>query len=359
MKLQVEIEKTFDDFSLKTDFQVGSETFGILGASGSGKSITLRCIAGLTTPTKGKIVLNNRVLFDSDKNIDIPARKRNIGYLFQNYALFPHLTVEQNIAFGIGHFSKKERSKRVEEKLEMIQLQNLGKRYPYQLSGGQQQRVALARALVTNPEALLLDEPFSALDNHLRKHMENELIDILKGYEGVTLFVTHNLEEVYRVSQKIMIMNKGKTIASDDRDKTFMEPPTYMAAKLTGCNNLSRINKVKSEDQDTFFVEALDWGNALLKLPIEKTKKKQQFVGIRPHHIKIAIQENLYESNVYQCTIISFEEGPHYVTVFIQMNGLVGELIQVEVVKEQWKQLQTCQTISVYFPPEFLFIMSE
>ncbi len=372
MKLMVNLEKGFGDFTLKTDFQAGGETFGILGASGSGKSITLRCIAGLTTPTKGKIILNDRVLFDSEKKINVPARKRNIGYLFQNYALFPHLTVEQNIAFGIRHLAKKEQQIKIDDMLEMIQLKDLGKRYPHQLSGGQQQRVALARALVTNPEALLLDEPFSALDNHLRRHMEQELIEILKAYKGVTLFVTHNLEEVYRVSKRIMIMDRGKVIANQERDTIFLNPPTFMAAKLTGCKNLAKVKILDSANNDQapenfYCIEAIEWGNATLQVPTRKLehhfldKTKLAYVGIRAHHIQFVSEEYCKEPNVYPCRLLSFEEGPHQITAYIQINdlNLSSDKVHLQVIiyKEHWNmKINKDTNLYVHLPPERLFL---
>lgn len=352
MKLQVKVEKHFTDFSLHTEFHIKDEPFGILGASGSGKSMTLRCIAGLLNPSKGRIILNGRVLFDSEKNINLPPRKRNIGYLFQNYALFPHLSVEANIAFGIKHLPKMEQKWRIEKQLETIQLTHLKKKYPYQLSGGQQQRVALARALVTNPEALLLDEPFSALDNHLRKQMEHELIEMLKTYDGVTLFVTHNLEEAYRVCNRIIIMDSGRVVANEERNIIFNKPPTRSAAKLTGCNNLSSIQRLTPSS-----VKAVDWGNTVLNFKEgEHLNGKSVYVGIRSHHIQFVTSERAKEKNVYPCKVVSFEEGPHVMTVFTKLNESSSSLLEVQLDKVEWKTICTNEDLFVYFPPNHLFL---
>ncbi|ARK32530.1 Fe(3+) ions import ATP-binding protein FbpC 2 [Halalkalibacter krulwichiae] len=303
-------------------------------------------------PSKGRIVLNDRVLFDSEKNINLPPRKRNIGYVFQNYALFPHLTVEENIAFGIKHLSKVEQKSRIEKQLESIQLTHLKKKYPIQLSGGQQQRVALARALVTNPEALLLDEPFSALDNHLRKQMEHELIELLKTYEGVTLFVTHHLEEAYRVCNRIMIMDGGRGIADEKRDTIFANPPTLTAAKLTGCNNLSAIQMVTPSS-----IEAVEWGNIVLNLKADEVLKgKPAYVGIRSHHIQFVFGERINNENIFPCKIESFEEGPHFITVFIKLNENSSLSLEVQIAKEQWKTIHSNEKQYVYFPPNHLFL---
>ncbi len=166
MSLYVDIEKDLSSFKLKVEIKQEKGTLGFLGESGSGKSMTLKCIAGLEKPTRGKIVLNDRVLFDSEKKINLSTQDRKVGFLFQNYALFPHMTVSQNIELGLLKLSKSEKKEIVARYLDILKLNGFEGRYPWQLSGGQQQRVALARALATSPDILLLDEPFSALDHH-------------------------------------------------------------------------------------------------------------------------------------------------------------------------------------------------
>ncbi|EQI22749.1 ABC transporter family protein [Clostridioides difficile Y41] len=180
MSLYVDIEKDLSSFKLKVEIKQEKGTLGFLGESGSGKSMTLKCIAGLEKPTRGKIVLNDRVLFDSEKKINLSTQDRKVGFLFQNYALFPHMTVSQNIELGLLKLSKSEKKEIVARYLDILKLNGFEGRYPWQLSGGQQQRVALARALATSPDILLLDEPFSALDHHLRSNMEKELMNMLK-----------------------------------------------------------------------------------------------------------------------------------------------------------------------------------
>ena len=210
MALIVDIEKTLGDFHLKVNFTAEREVMALLGASGCGKSMTLGCIAGIVRPDKGHIELNGRVLFDSDKKIDLPPQKRKVGYLFQQYALFPHMTVEQNIRAGAHARPKAEREQAVREVLHAFRLEGLENNRPSQLSGGQQQRCALARILVGQPELVLLDEPFSALDAYLKWQVELELSDILKNLSCGTLFVTHNRDEVYRLCDTVCVLNKGK-----------------------------------------------------------------------------------------------------------------------------------------------------
>ena len=193
MSLYVDIEKRLGAFRLQSKFEVADETLALLGASGCGKSVTLKCIAGIMTPDRGRIVLNGRVLFDSEKRTDLTPQQRRVGYLFQQYALFPNMTVEQNILCGIRAGSRSEKRALAAEKLRMFRLEGLEKKYPAQLSGGQQQRVALARILCSEPQAILLDEPFSALDSYLKWNLELELSDLLAGFRGPILWVSHEL----------------------------------------------------------------------------------------------------------------------------------------------------------------------
>ncbi|HOV41933.1 MAG TPA: ATP-binding cassette domain-containing protein, partial [Oscillospiraceae bacterium] len=178
MGLYVDIKKNLGNFSLEVSFEAGRETFGILGASGSGKSMTLKCIAGIEKPDSGEIVFDGKVFYNSKKKINLPSRERRTGYLFQNYALFPNMTVEENIAAGICG-TKKERVRLAGEKIKTFRLEGLEKKYPFQISGGQQQRVALARIFASEPEILMLDEPFSALDSYLKWTLEQEIVEVL------------------------------------------------------------------------------------------------------------------------------------------------------------------------------------
>lgn len=201
MSLYVDVKKDLGGFCLSINFEAEQEVMGILGASGCGKSMTLRCIAGVVKPDQGRIVLNGRTLFDWEKGINLPPQKRHVGLLFQNYALFPNMTVKKNLMMGLKAVEKdkKKAEAAVEEMIGRFYLTGLENHRPSQLSGGQQQRAALARILLTKPELLMLDEPFSALDGYLRWKLELELMDILKEFDGPTLFVSHSRDEIYRL----------------------------------------------------------------------------------------------------------------------------------------------------------------
>ena len=239
MSLEVEIEKRFDGFTLRAQFTAQDTATAILGASGCGKSMTLRCIAGIIKPDKGRIVLDGVPLFDSEKKIDLPPQKRGVGLLFQNYALFPNMTVEQNILCGLHN--QPDRAKRRAACAEMIRalrLEGLEKRLPAALSGGQQQRVALARILAAKPRILMLDEPFSALDSYLREQVEGEVGALLAAFQGPALLVTHNRDEAYRLCREMIVMDGGRVLRAGETKAVFADPRSCTAARLTGCKNI-------------------------------------------------------------------------------------------------------------------------
>ena len=239
MSLEVDIEKKFEGFILRSRFTAGNTATAILGASGCGKSMTLRCIAGIVKPDKGRIVLDDRVLFDSERHIDLPPQQRGVGLLFQNYALFPNMTVEQNILCGLK--TEKDpaaRRARCDEMLRAMRLESLAKRRPAELSGGQQQRAALARILVGSPHILILDEPFSALDSYLREEVEGEVGSLLAGFGGTALLVTHSRDEAYRLCRDMIVMDSGEVLRTGTTREVFAAPRSITAARLTGCKNI-------------------------------------------------------------------------------------------------------------------------
>ena len=257
MGVSVHIKKQLDSFLLDISFESEAKRIGILGASGCGKSMTLKSIAGIVVPDEGKIEAGGRVLFDSSARINLKPQKRNAGYLFQNYALFPTMTVEKNIAAGLRG-NRAETAARVKQMAEKFQLQGLEKRLPSELSGGQQQRVALARIMAYEPDIILLDEPFSALDMYLKDQLQRELSEMLKDYEGTVILVSHNRDEVYRFSEELLIIDQGKIAVSGKTKEIFENPVSREAARLTGCKNFSRVRRL-----DAHTAEALDWGITL------------------------------------------------------------------------------------------------
>ena len=209
----------------------------LLGASGCGKSVTLKCIAGIMTPDRGRIVLDGETLFDSEKKIDLTPQQRRVGYLFQQYALFPNMAVTQNIICGIRQVSREQKKQQAAEHIRRFRLEGLEKKYPAQLSGGQQQRVALARILASEPRAILLDEPLSALDSFLKWNLELELAELLGEFDGPILWVSHDLGECYRNCHTVCVMENGRSGAITDMDTLAHHPTTQGTAQLAGCRN--------------------------------------------------------------------------------------------------------------------------
>lgn len=359
MTLEVQIEKKLADFTLDVAFRATETPLSILGASGAGKSMLLRCIAGLERPSRGRITLNDRILFDSAQRVGIPARERRIGMLFQHYALFPHRTVGQNIAFGLHDLPRDEQSARIAALVSRTHLAGLEQRYPRELSGGEQQRTALARALAIQPEALLLDEPLSALDTHLRGQVEAQLQETFATFRRPALLVTHNMEEAYRLGEQLLVLARGRVAAFGPKEEIFRRPPTSEVARLTGCKNISRARP--SPDGS---LQALDW-NCQLRLahqPATATK----YIGIRAHHIDFleTAAEVPGEQNVFPCWIVRTSETPFRITLFLGLDRARAEAgeahLQAEMFKEKWLRFSDRpQPWRVRLAPKSLFAMPE
>jgi molybdate transport system permease protein len=340
MSLEVAIEKEVPGFRLAVEFSADGTPLGLLGPSGSGKTMALRAIAGLETPDRGRIALGGRVLYDSERGINVPARDRRIGLLFQNYALFPHLTVAENISFGIRHIAPDERQRRVAGHLAAVHLNDLAERYPATLSGGEQQRVALARALAIEPAALLLDEPFSALDTHLRGALERQLRETLGSYRGATVFVSHNLEEAYRVCEKLVVLSRGSVAAQGPKEEIFRHPPTLEVARVTGCKNFSAARRLADGR-----VEAVDWGCTLRVA--QEFAQTPEHIAIRAHHVRIypAGQAAREESeNVFPCWLAAMTETPFRVTLDLRTGAPAADPgdfhLQAEIFKQEWESFR-------------------
>ena len=288
MSLSVHIKKRVGNFQISVDMEHELGITGLLGASGCGKSMTLKCIAGIEKPDEGRIVLNDRVLYDSEKRINLRPQDRRVGYLFQNYALFPNMTVEKNILCGLCREKRKEiKYKKLEEILYVMELQNCRGKYPRQLSGGQQQRTALARILVSQPELLLLDEPFSALDSYLREQLQTQLRGILHTYGKDVLMVSHSRDEVYYLCGQLAVMGNGRILKMGNTKDVFADPGTRTAAILTGCKNIAAAQK-KGE----YEVEVPDWGICLqTRYPVGDSVCA---VGIRAHYFHPKARENVF-----------------------------------------------------------------
>ncbi|MDD6189959.1 MAG: ATP-binding cassette domain-containing protein [Clostridiales bacterium] len=345
MSIFVDIEKSLGSFDLKMKFEAGNETLALLGASGCGKSMTLKCIAGIERPDKGRIVVDDVVLFDSEKHIDLSPQERHVGLMFQNYALFPNMTVLQNIRAG----AKRERNKAkrdasVRQIMESFKISELAGRYPSQISGGQQQRVAMARILISAPNILLLDEPFSALDSHLRFHMEQEVRKVIHDFGKTVLMVSHDRDEVFRMSDSIAVINNGCVEAFGSKENVFSNPETKTGAMLTGCKNISRVEKLENGR-----VYAADWG---VELNISRDMPDMKYVGIRMHYVRLGKGEN-----AFRCSVVEEIENPFSFTVMLRPVGAdKGVPIGWEMDKEAWRSIRS-EELEVCFPDESLLLL--
>ncbi|HBW39006.1 sulfate/molybdate ABC transporter ATP-binding protein [Desulfosporosinus sp. BICA1-9] len=320
--IEVRISKALELFSLQVDIKLSEgSSLALVGSSGCGKSMTLRMIAGLEQPDEGYVKVGNTVFYDSSERIFVPAYKRHVGFLFQNYALFPHLTVEQNIAFGLNHRHKRERQEKVDSILERLRLKGLEKRYPQYISGGQQQRVALARTLVTDPELLLLDEPFSALDSQVKKKMEKEVIDVRNAFSGTLILVTHSLEEAFRLCSNIAVMDNGKIIQLGTKDEIIRQPANRTVARLTGTENIFDGTVIERYGETArLWVEELN-----VHLTIPNTLKQDKLsLGIRTAQLIVEQDPGTRgrdPENSFSGRIVQTIPTPDGQFVFIQLAG--------------------------------------
>ncbi len=244
--VSLSITKRLPGFTLDVSWEADDPVVGLFGPSGAGKTLTLQCLAGLVRPDRGRIALNGRVFFDSATGVDLPPQARRLGYVFQGYALFPHLTVEGNVAFGLRSRPREERIERTRMVLDRLGLAGLERRYPGELSGGQQQRAALGRALAVDPDLLLLDEPLSALDAPLRRQLREELGRIIREWGKATVLVTHDLAEAYQLADRIVVYESGQVLQAAPKSELLWQPTSERVARLIGVRNLLRGTVLKA-----------------------------------------------------------------------------------------------------------------
>jgi len=276
-------------FSIDIRLSAEENMVVLFGPSGAGKSLVLNMLSGIIKPDEGFVRIEDREVFNSAAGINVPIRYRRTGYLFQDYAVFPHMTVFENIAYGINRLPRSKIKAKVEELLELMRLSGLENRFPIELSGGQKQRVALARTLATEPRVLFLDEPFSALDYQVREKLRADLLMIHQKYPITTLFVTHDLEEAFIMGDKIAIINNGRLEQFGAREEVFYKPKTKNVAKFLGARNIFS-GIIVSLNEKTVAIENPDIGEIKAFLHDEEPRltigEKVTF-GIRPEEIMI------------------------------------------------------------------------
>jgi len=343
--IYVDIEKKFGKFTLKTKFQFDNEIMGLLGASGSGKSLTLKCIAGIEKPDKGRIILNDRVLFDSEKKINISPNDRKIGYLFQDYALFPNMNVYENIKVGIREGENFD--KLIMEKLEEMRISHLKDKKINEISGGEKQRVALARLLINKPEIILLDEPFSALDDYLKSKIELEVSEVLRNYKIPTILVSHSRAESYRLCNEICVMSNGKSEDLMNKKELFKNPKTFSSCIISGCKNFSKIEKI-SENR----LRALDWN---IELETSDTiLEEHKILGIRAHLIELEKSDE----NSFAVEVERVVEDVFTYIILVRKKDAKNS-IRIEVDKHILKKVENRENLFITMRKEDLILMVE
>ena len=344
MALSVNIRKKLGSFQLEVQFEAEQGTpLALLGASGCGKSVTLRCIAGILKPDEGRISLDGVVLYDSAAGIDLPPQQRRVGYLFQQYALFPNMTVRQNIAAAVPN--RRERSVQTAELLRRFQLEEVASQRPWQLSGGQQQRCALARILASAPRVILLDEPFSALDSYLKCQLEWELAEMLSTFSGPVVWVSHDRGEVLRNCPEVCVMDRGQAQITQAMKELMAHPGSEAAARLSGCEN---------------FVDAMghgntvtlrDWGVTLnCTAPVPDTVCR---IGIRARNLHPAEEQTM---NAISCRVVRVVEDTDALTVLLRPDGAAPDLppVRMAAAKGSWKKTAGEQIIVTVDPDGIL-----
>jgi molybdate transport system ATP-binding protein len=335
-------------FTLETEFETGDRgCLGILGASGCGKSMTLKCIAGIETPDEGFISISGRTLFDSAKNINLKPQVRRVGYLFQNYALFPRMTALENIIAGLrGRETGAEKARKAAGWIRRFGLEGLEDRYPAMLSGGQQQRTALARMLIGEPEAILLDEPFSALDTSLREQMQIQTLELLENRSDVIL-VTHSRDEVFKLCGELLIMDRGRALKKGKTRELFRDPGLAAAARLTGCKNISPVKRIGERE-----IFALHWGLALKTAgPVGE---HITHVGIRAHDFVPAGDETY---NRIPMAVSRRTEEPFETAVLFTNAAAQGPEEKNEIWWKYSKYLSYYDIVDLFIPPESLLLL--
>ncbi len=334
--LQVAIQLQRGSFALDLHWSSQTARLAVLGPSGAGKSLLLRCIAGLERPQHGRIQLGERLLCDSDQGIWVEPQHRRIAMVFQQHALFPHLSVAANVAFGLTQLGREQRRSRVARLLAAVGLQEQARLFPEQLSGGQCQRVALARALAVEPELLLLDEPLNAQDSFRRRRLQH-WIDALQRSTGTPmLLVTHDIDEAHRLGDELLLIDGGRLLRQGPTQELFAQPRQLAVAKVTGCRNLSPIHWL-----DSGRCRADAWDLVFEAAP-PTAPAPANWIGLRAHHLRLAVAGSTAASPeliVRRCRLIHVSQGALQVSASVQI-GAGAIAIQVDLRAWEWQALQ-------------------
>lgn len=352
------MKRKLPGFALDAAFATDGGILSVMGPSGSGKTMTLRCIAGLVHPDSGHVAAGGRTLFNSATGINLAPQARRVGFVFQDYALFPHMTIGKNIAYGLQRLLNIDKDARVAWLLDMMKISALADRYPGQISSGQQQRVALARALATDPELLLLDEPFSALDAVTRTELEAEMIAVRGGFRGSIVFVTHDFAQAYRLGSRIAVYNSGRVEQCDQRDRLIESPASPTVAALVGYRTLTA-GRIVSRTGSDALVSVPSWGcDVRVSAPGYRMLPTQRVViGTRPEDVRLA--EGPGENVIAVSLRRVIEEPGSFDCLFAcAAEGALG-VISATLPKPHTVTLREGQPCRLFLPPGKLAVIPE
>ena len=356
MTLEFEARARLGAFSYDARFGAGNEIVVLFGHSGAGKSLTLQLIAGLRRPDGGRIAIGGEPVFDSTLGVDRPPQERRIGYVVQDLALFPHMTVAENVAFGMRGAG---RERRLEELLDLMRLREFRERKPRSLSGGQQQRTALARALAREASLLLLDEPFSALDESLRVELRRELIRLRSELDLSVIFVTHDLREAHLVADRLAVFDGGRLLQFEGRERVFRAPANRRVAELTGVANILRA-RVTDARAGALVVET---GGTRLRAPApdgwRPADGEEVDIAVRAERINLRRldADRSDRPNLLRGTVR--EELGYGATHTLRFDAALAQLIEVEIAARPYEVLGVAgqKSWTLELPPEDLHVM--
>ena len=366
MGLSVKLLKRVKGFTLDVEWEIGNEVAVLFGSSGAGKSMTLQLIAGLMEPDAGFIRSNGTIFFDKSSGINISPQQRSLGYVFQDRNLFPHMTVRENIAYGLKGKSREERDTRIDDMIRQFRLEGLETMPPSEISGGQKQRVALARALIERPKALLLDEPFTALDSHLRFEMRKLLQEVRNEFDIPIVLVTHDFEDAYLLGNHILVYIGGRLEQVGERDDIFLKPKSIRVAQFLGLKNLfrakimrrdERLHRLILEVQGLQFSISADSGRG----PVEVGKDVNLYV--RPDEIMIiregkpvkdSLKKNIFDGKIVDIT----DKESHHLIYFQTAGGGIPFEISIPNYTFRNLNLSIGKMVSIALRDESLWVMS-
>jgi molybdate transport system ATP-binding protein len=364
--IEIHVKKDLGNFSLNLSLSLRKDMTVLFGPSGSGKTLTLHTIAGLVVPDSGIIRVNGVVYFDKKGGVNLPIHRRQVGYVFQEPSLFPHMTVFENIAYGISSVPHGEKKERVHHMIERMRLGGLEKKLPHQISGGQKQRTALARALAASPLLLLLDEPFASLDNPVREKLRLDLLRIRKEGRTPMIFVTHDVEEAFVLAEELVVLNEGRVEQTGNKEDIFYRPQTHKVAKFFGVKNIFRGKITEIHAEEKVMAVWVDEKGFRASIPYREGAVVGNWVSfcIRPEEVMILkegrpIKKNL-QGNIFTGEIVRIvEKGAEHTLFFKQSQDDYDFEISMSNLAYRSLRVGEGQTVNVAFKWESIWLIPE